>query len=162
MKQTLKFLVTGAALLLGATPLVAQMPGAKIATVAAKVTPAAIAPGGKGVLHISVMVAPQFHINAHKPNDSSLIPTAFSGQGTGGIKYGAPQYPSPKSIKVSYETKPMLVYMGKATIAVPFTVPKTAKSGHITLGGSLNYQGCNASSCFPPASLPVKATVTIK
>ena len=145
-----------------ALPTFAQAPPSTVATVTASAQPVSVAPGGKGVLRVSVAVKPQFHINANKPNDPDLIPTVFSGSAPAGITFGAPHYPATKSLSVSYEKKPMLVYQGQATIFVPFTVSKSAKPGRRAVNATLAYQGCNASSCFPPMSSPVHATVTVK
>ncbi len=158
--------IAGAVVFLSALPVViagAQSPGnVTVATAKATVKPAAVAPGGKGMLFVTVAVAPRFHINAHKPNDPDLIPTTFTGAGTPGVALGAAKFPTPKTIKESYETLPMPVYQGRTVIAVPFTVAKTARPGKITLGGTLGYQGCNETSCYPPTSATVKAVVTIK
>ena len=154
-----------AALALGALGVAAsaQSPGnAKVATVTAAAKPASVSRGGKGVLAITVLVSPQFHINAHKPNDPDLIATTFHAGATPGVTFGAPRFPAARSIKVSYEKLPMLVYQGKTTVLVPFTVAKTAKPGRIALKGDLGYQGCNATSCYPPTSAPVQASVTVK
>lgn len=159
--------VLAAAAILGLSALSAaagaQSPGnVKVATVTAAARPATVARGGKGVLLVTVVVSPHFHINAHKPNDPDLIPTAFMGTGAAGIALGAAKYPAPKTIKVSYEKLPMTVYQGRAVIAVPFTVANAAKPGRVTLLGTLGYQGCNETSCYPPASVPVSAVVTVK
>lgn len=157
--------VCGAALLcFGLTlPALAQGPGsAKVATVTASAQPAAVARGGHGVLTITVAVSPQFHINAHKPNDPDLIPTTWNAGKTPGVTFGAAKFPAAKTIKVSYEKQPMMVYQGRTTILVPFTVAKTAKPGRQAVTGTLGYQGCNATSCYPPAMAPIHAVVTVK
>ena len=154
-----------ALLLLGmmVVPTLAQGPGnVTVATVTASASPAGVTRGGKGVLAITVAVAPQFHINAHKPNDPDLIPTTFTANKIAGVTFGAAKFPTAKTIKVSYEKQPMMVYQGRTTILVPFSVAKTAKPGHLAVSGTLGYQGCNAQSCYPPASAPVSAAVTIK
>ncbi|BDI28598.1 hypothetical protein CCAX7_006490 [Capsulimonas corticalis] len=140
-------------------PAQAQMPGANVAKVTAAAKPSAASHGRKGVLAITIAVSPGFHVNANKPNDPDLIPTVFTAQSTPGVTFGAPKYPAAKSITVTYEKKPMLVYQGSAVILVPYTV---SKPGKVVLKGSLGFQGCNASSCFPPDSAPVTATVTVK
>ena len=144
------------------TPAYAQFGGPKVATVTAAAKPATVAPGGRGILLVMVAVGAQYHINAHAPNDPAYIATVFAGQKTPGITFGPPSYPVPKAMKLSYAPKPLLVYVGKAVIAVPFTVAKTAKLGKTALAGSLSFQGCDAKSCYPPASAQVRAAVTIK
>ena len=155
--------LAAAVVLLGATVLAhAQMPGSKVATVTASAKPAKVARGGSGTLTLTVAVAPGFHINANKPASEYLIPTAFQGTATAGVKFGAPRYPGAKSIDVSYEKKPLLVYDGKFVIQVPFTVAKTAKPGPTRLNGTLHYQACNDTSCYPPSSAAFKAPVVIR
>ena len=140
----------------------AQAPGASVARVSAKASSVAVAPGGHSQLIIKIALQPGFHINANKPNDPDLIPTVFTGTGAS-VTFEPPRYPIANSGAVSYEAKPMLVYTGQFVITVPFTVSKTAKAGQrITLSGALNYQGCNATSCFPPSSAPVTASIKVK
>lgn len=148
--------------LLLTAPLAAQAPGAKALTAAASVSPKTIARGGRGVLTLTLTVAPHFHINAVKPNDPALIPTEFKVSAPAGVKFGPALFPAARTIKASYSPKPMLVYMGRTTISIPFTVSKTSKPGRTTVGGTLGYQGCNETSCFPPASVPVRAVVIVK
>lgn len=144
------------------TPSDAQFGGPKVATVTATAKPASVAPGGRGILLVTVAVGPQYHINAHTPNDPAYIATVFAGQKTPGITFGAPSYPAPRAMKLSYAAKPLLVYTGRAVIAVPYTVSKTAKPGKAALAGAVSFQGCDAKSCYPPASAQVRAAVTIK
>ncbi len=143
-------------------PAHAQFGGPKVATVTAAAKPATVAPGGRGVLVVTVAVGPQYHINAHVPNDPNYIATVFAGEKTPGIVYGTPVYPAPKAMKLSYAAKPLLVYTGRIVVAVPYTVAKTAKPGKMGLAGALSFQGCDAKSCYPPASAQVRAAVTVK
>lgn len=137
--------------------------GPTIVTVASvKASPATLVPGGHGTLRVTLSVAPGYHINAHTPNDLSLIPTSLTASSAGAV-FGAARYPASKTIKVSYSPKPILVYEAKTTILMPFTVSKVAKPGKkIAILGTLSFQGCNQSSCFAPTSLPVHATVGVK
>jgi len=140
----------------------AQFGGPKVATVTAAVRPAAVPHGGKGVLYVTLNVGSKYHINAHTPNDPAYIATVFQGQQTPGIAYGTAHYPLPKAMTLSYAPKPLLVYTGKVVIAVPFTVAKSARPGKIALAGAVSFQGCDAKSCYPPASAQVRAVVTVK
>lgn len=148
--------------LMALQPAQAQFGAPKVATVTAIAKPAVVAPGGRGVLVVTVAVGSKYHINAHAPNDPAYIATVFAGQKTPGITFGQAVYPAPKAMKLSYAPKPLLVYTGRAVIAVPFTVAKTAKPGKTALAGALAFQGCDAKSCYPPASAQVRAAVTVK
>lgn len=152
----------GAAALAGLTLAAqAQSPGKmNVATVSAAAAPAHVGRGGKGVLTVTLTVAPQFHVNAHRTNDPDLIATDFAPSASAGVKFGAVRYPVPHMLTL--DGKPTPVYVGRTTIAIPFTVAKTAKAGAASLGGMLTYQGCNAASCFPPRTLGVKTAVAVR
>jgi hypothetical protein len=152
------FLIT-AALLLSSVSAWAQMPTP--VTVSAVAKPAVVKPGGHGTLLITVKVADGYHINSAKPSDKMLIPTTFKGSTAAGIKFGAPQFGTARSLEIP-AAKPISVYMGKTTIKVPFTVAKTAKAGAAKVGGKIGYQACNDTACFPPAHTPVSTSITVK
>lgn len=140
----------------------AQFGASKVATAHASVRPAAVPRGGKGVMLVTLSVGSKYHVNAHKPNDPAYIPTIFTPQPVPGIVYETVRYPAPKLMKLSYSPKPLLVYTGQVTVSVPFTVTPAAKSGRIALSGTVSFQGCDAQSCFPPASTLVKTVVAVK
>lgn len=153
--------LTAAVFAFGLSPAAkAAQPPIVVATAA--VQPSRVAPGGKGALQIVIQVANGFHINANKPNDPDLIPTVVKGVGPSAVTFGAPVYPRPQSIKTAYEKDPMLVYQGKSVILVPFKVARSARSGSLGIKANISYQGCNAASCFPPTSLVVSSTTSIK
>ncbi len=146
---------------LSACPAPAQSPGAlRVATIAASASPAHVARGGRGVLTVTLSVAPQFHVNAHKTADPDLIATTFTPTKTAGITYGPAHYPAPRTLTL--DGKPTPVYTGRAIITVPFTVARAAPAGRLRVGGQLTYQGCNATSCYPPQTVPVRAAVSVK
>lgn len=149
-------------LLLAPRPVFAQFGAAKIATATTAANPAAVARGSGGVLRVTLRVKPAYHINANKPNDPAYLPTVFSVQPTPGFAFGVPRYPAAQLVKVSYSAKPLLVYRGQVTVLIPFTVTKTAGTGTHLLTGTIFYQGCDAKSCYPPASAPIKAAVMVR
>ncbi len=145
-----------------ALPVAAQFGPSKVATAHASVQAASVVRGGKGVIVVTLAVKPQYHVNANKPNDPAYIPTVFMPKPTPGITFGAVHYPAPKLVKVSYSPKPLLVYTGQAIMTIPFTVSKAAAPGPKRLAGSVAFQGCDAKSCYPPATANVQAAVTVK
>lgn len=140
----------------------AQFGASKVATAHASVRPAAIPRGGKGVMIVTLSVGAKYHVNANKPNDPAYIPTVFTPQPVPGIQFGTARYPAPKLMKLSYSPKPLLVYTGLVTVSVPFTVTSAAKPGRVPLSGTVNFQGCDAQSCFPPVTAPVKAMISVR
>lgn len=150
------------ALLSVALPSFAQVPDVKIVTATATATPAVVAPGGKGVWRVMLTVNPAFHINAHVPGDKLLIPTTFAVGKTPGVSFGPPQFPAPKTLRTPSSKRRLRVYVGASTIMIPFKVASTAHPGPLTLTGTVHYQGCTASACFPPDSADIKAQVTVK
>ena len=148
--------------LLGTHPALAQFGGPTVASVTSAVRHAAVARGGEGFLSVTLNVGAQYHINAHQPNDPAYIPTNFVGQPSPGITYGVARYPAPKTVRLSYSTKPLLVYIGRVVISIPYKVSRSAKPGATALAGTVMYQGCNDKSCYPPTSAPVRTLVTVK
>ncbi len=140
----------------------AQLGGTKIATAHAAVQPAAVPRGSKGMMTVTLNVGAKYHVNANKPNDPAYIATVFTPQPVPGITFGVARYPAPKLMKLSYSPKPLLVYVGRVIVAVPFTVTQSAKPGMVPLSGTMNFQGCDAQSCFPPVAAQVKTVVLVK
>ncbi len=154
---------TAAAVTLALSPAAyAQLGAAQVASAHAAVRPGSVPRGGKGTLTVTLTVSPKYHVNAAKPNDPNYIATSFTPQPAPGVTFGPVRYPAPKPMALSYSPKPLLVYTGAVVVTVPFTVSRAAKPGPLPLSGTVNYQGCDAKSCFPPASAPVKATLTVK
>ena len=152
-----------AAALLPAVPAVLALaePAAEMVTATAAVAPAAVKPGGKVTLTLTVAIAPGYHINANKPDDENMIPTVFTAKAVPGVTFGKPVYPTPTQVTESYSPKPLKVYQGKAIISIPVTIARTAKPGRLSVGGDVEVQACNDTSCFPPKTLTVSAPVTV-
>ncbi len=153
----------GAALLLAAAgmllfPVITH--AADLATASASVSPASVAPGGHGVLKVVISMVPGAHVNAHTVPDPTSIPTSFAPSGSAGITLGAPRYPVGKAA-VTAGVKESL-YVGRATIAVPFTIAKNAAPGSHKVGGSITFQACNDRFCLPPKTVAVGADVEVK
>jgi len=128
----------------------------------ATVTPVTVARGGKGTLTLTLKIKDGYHINGVEPGNEFAIATVFTGKAPAGVTYGKPVFPKAKPINMPGFETPINVYEGTAVVTIPFTVAKTAKPGKATVGGSLRYQGCDDSSCFPPDSISVAAPVTVK
>jgi len=166
MPSLRKVAFPGTALLLALVLAVSQVarsqaPIGVYAKTTAVANPSVLKAGGHGAVLVTVTIAPGFHINSVKPADPNLIPTKLAMSKLPGFSFGQVSYPPNKTVKESYSPKPMLVYTGKTVIRVPVTAT-SAKPGHYTLTGSLSFQGCNHSACFPPMTSQIRAAVTVK
>jgi thioredoxin:protein disulfide reductase len=115
-----------------------------------------IEPAGDGASRVvaSVAVKPGFHINAHRPNEEFLIPTALSLQSES-IAFDEPAYPEPQSKTFSFNgDKPLLVYDGTFEITA---VARPVPAGPVQL--TLRYQACDDERCLPPATARATARI---
>jgi len=161
LRQNLALVIGAALLLAPEAALLAQGPaGPKYAVVSAKAQPATLAPGGHGALVIHMVVAPGFHVNSSTPKDPSLIATAFAPAAEKGVRFSAAKYPKQEMVMSAGQS--VAAYQGAFNITVPFMVVSTAHRGVTSVAGTLTYQGCNATACYPPKQETVHATVTVK
>lgn len=133
------------------------------ASVSVKAQPSVVKAGAAAKILVRIKLKnSDFHINANKPNDDYLIPTTLTVKPVPGVKIGGAVYPKPVTVKESYSDKPMLVYKGAPVISVPVVIGKAAKKGKLTITGELKFQGCDHSSCYPPQTETISATVVVK
>jgi DsbC/DsbD-like thiol-disulfide interchange protein len=152
--------LTGFSIVSGLTPATAQPPS--VVTASGGVKPGVVARGGKGEVMVTLAIKPGWHVYASDPGNPSYIPTTVSGKSANGVTFGKPRFPKAASLKTTVDPKPVNVYQGKTTIAIPFTVAKTAKPGRQKLTANVGYQTCNDQTCLPPETVPVTAVVTVK
>ena len=128
-----------------------------LASVKASVTPAKLAAGGRGILTVTVDIAPGWHIWANKPGDENAIPTTFEVAGDKVLAFGKPTWSTPTTTSEGGK-----IHEGKLVIAIPVTIARASvKPAKLTLTGKLKAQGCNDRACMPPATVPVAATMTL-
>lgn len=100
-----------------------------------------------------------FHINSHTPMDDLLIPTVLKLDVAPGVNVLSEEYQKGSAFRLSVGGAPgetLDVYQGDFRVNVRLVVPKGAS----TLTGTLHYQACDNTACFPPKTLPVMIAVT--
>ncbi len=149
-RRALAFLVLLAAALSAALALPPAKP-AEIISLSAR-----LEPSGKnaGILRIGATILAGYHVNSHTPNEDYLIPTAVKLEAPPGASAGAPAYPPGQMKKFSFAEKPLSVYEGAFTVTVPVSWTGTAAAA---FAGTLDFQACNDTQCFAPASLPFRS-----
>jgi len=107
---------------------------------------------------ITLTFADGLHGYQNPASDPTLIPVSVSISDKA-FHLLKVDYPKGRPTKVEGEPKPVSVYEG--TIKIPVTLQAPAKPGKITLNLKVEYQQCNAQTCFPPSSLNTTATVNV-
>ena len=124
-------------------------------------------PGEQIVLTVVIHIADGFHINA----DAGQLATntTFNPYPTQlqiidsdpPFKVGVPRYPPAHRIEVGFSAQPLAVFDGQVTVAIPVTVPSDITADIIRIRLALRYQGCDATSCWMPATIPLAAELPI-
>ena len=103
---------------------------------------------GSGDLTVSatVSIAEGYHINAHDPGATYLVPTELALSGAG-LTFNPPEYPAPLEREFAFAPgQPLRVYSGQLTIAAHAT---GSSDGNVH--AKLRYQACDATHCLQPA-----------
>jgi hypothetical protein len=98
---------------------------------------------------VTVIIDPDFHINANPASLQYLIPTTLNVTSETPLRI---TYPRPVSFKPKFAEGAIDVYQGKIQIIAEFPV----SSGRARyLLGTLTVQACTDIICLPPADLPL-------
>ena len=124
-------------------------------------------PGEQIVLSVVIRIVQGFHINADAGQLSankgfSPYPTQIQIIASDpSLEVGAPLYPPAHRIAVGFAAQPLAVFDGQVIVAIPVTAPFDMTAGIIRIRLALRYQGCDATSCWMPATIPLAAELPI-
>ncbi len=103
-----------------------------------------------------------WHVNAHRPNEPFLIPTAIRLELPPGVTAGEMTYPAPEAKTFAFaEGKELLVYEGEIVMSAALAVAASAAPGTIDVTATLRYQACNDTTCLPPRDVTTTAAATV-
>jgi len=132
-------------------------------TVEPSTSAATVAKGGVVTLWADVTLKPKIHVYATDKQGFTPISLAVTPQPR--ISVGKVNYPPAETgltpgidmlVPIPMYTKPF-------RLAAPITIGSSAKAGEaLTITGTVTYQACNETLCFPAASLPLTWVVTLK
>ena len=111
---------------------------------------------------IPVTVESGFHVNSNTPSDSYLIPLKLTWKATGALEAGHVVYPKPSMEKYEFSATPLSVYTGHFELVANFKIAANAPAGPGMADGTLRYQACNTTTCFPPKDAPVKLSYLVQ
>tara|TARA_Y100000588_G_scaffold335143_1_gene375104 strand:+ start:5932 stop:6411 length:480 start_codon:yes stop_codon:yes gene_type:complete len=105
-------------------------------------------------LVLTLNIKPGYHINSNQPEEDYLIPTSLNWQSPS-LPLKSINYPIGELVTYSFSSEPLSVYSGKVQVVSTFHVPETLQKKPGALLGSLLYQACNNTACFPPKTISV-------
>jgi hypothetical protein len=107
-------------------------------------------------------VAKGFHINSNHPKSEYLIPTALKIDAATDIVIGKTVYPDGQDESFAFAPDEKLnVYTGDFNVDVVVHPLSSVQPGKYVVRGTLRYQACDNSACYPPKNLPVSFDVKI-
>jgi len=113
-------------------------------------------------LAVVLDIAPGYHINANPPSADNQIPTEVKPEGHPTIEWAEVQYPKGKPLAAEWAAGGSVsVYSGRVIIIVRGRVSDGAPLGETVVRLTLKYQGCDANTCFRPASRRIETPVPI-
>ncbi|MBY0508094.1 MAG: protein-disulfide reductase DsbD N-terminal domain-containing protein [Bryobacteraceae bacterium] len=124
-------------------------------------TRAAVKRGETITSKLAVKIAPGFHVNSNAPLDEYLIPLRLTWQAAP-LELKSTDFPAAKQEKSDFSPKPIAVFDGAFEITSKFTVPPATPVGAGFVTGKLRYQGCNATTCFPPKTIDVRLSYDVQ
>jgi hypothetical protein len=141
----------------------AQEPGTKVPSVElASVGKVQVKAGGTATVQLDFRVGSEFHINSNKPKSELLIPTVLKLSPTAPVAVTSVKYPDGQDMSFPFSpTEKLSVYSGDFSITAVIKAPANATGGDFPVSGSLRFQACDRSACYPPRSIPVNFKVSV-
>ena len=118
--------------------------------------------GKAATVPLTFSVLSGYHVNSNRPKSEYLIPTALKVEATTDIVVGKTTYPEGKDMSFAFAPDEKLnVYTGDFKVDVLVRPLHTVQPGKYVVRGTLRYQACDNSACYPPKNLPVSFDVKI-
>ena len=118
--------------------------------------------GKPATVPLTFIVLSGYHVNSNHPKSEYLIPTALKVEATTDIVIGKTTYPAGKDMSFAFAPDEKLnVYTGNFEVDVLVRPLHSVLPGKYVVRGTLKYQACDNSACYPPKNLPVSFDVKI-
>jgi len=115
----------------------------------------AVAGEEAGRFELRVAVTPKPGMHVYAPGNKDYNAVAVTLQPADGVTFGKPAYPKAETYFFAPLKETVLVYSKPFTLRVPMRVSGQA----VTIRGTLEYQACDDTLCYPPQSAPFTADV---
>ncbi len=142
--------------------LLAQSTDEKPYVIMAPVGGVQLRPGATKDVNLAFRVGSEYHINSHTPNSPLLIPTVLKLEPVAPVTLGEVKYPAGQNVSFAFSGDEKLnVYSGDFAIDASVKAPANAPAGTYPVKGTLRFQACDHSACYPPRTIPVEFQVTV-
>ncbi len=142
--------------------LAAQSMGDKPYVIMAPVGTVQVHAGATKAVNLAFRVGSEYHINSHTPNSPLLIPTVLKLEPAVPVSLGDVKYPAGQNVSFAFSGDEKLnVYSGDFAIDAFVKAPADAAAGSYPVKGTLRFQACDHSACYPPHTIPVEFQVTV-
>lgn len=112
-------------------------------------------------VRVKTKIDPEWHLYSMTTPAGGAKPTAFTTEPSTAVTPAGPALqPKPKNVFDDNFGVDTELYEKEVEFAVPFTVADAAPDGPVTIKGSVNFQVCDATRCFP-GKYDFEATVTV-
>src|SRR5215470_20329731 len=118
-------------------------------------------PGGQAEYSLNFKILTGYHVQANPASEEYLIATTVSLEKADGIVPQSPIYPKGKVFKLQGSDKEIQTYENENTIRIPLKADDSTIPGEKVLKGTLRYQGCDSTTCFPPKTVPFEAKIAV-
>jgi thiol:disulfide interchange protein DsbD len=117
--------------------------------------------GGEIRVALQLNIEKGWHINSHKPLETSLIPTTVVLETDPLFTLKEIHYPKPKRKTFEFIQGELEIYEGKVLIFIDLTVSAEAPPGESPISGNIKYQACDDRSCLLPMEAPFSTSIPI-
>ena len=157
------FMTAALVLVLAGLSVTQDSPGMKAPSVTLAPPPTiTITRGKSATVPLEFRVGNGFHINSNTPKSEFLIPTALKMNASTDFMVGKVNYPAGEDLSFPFSPDEKLnVYTGDFKVDVLVRPLKSVQAGKYVFRGSLKYQACDNSACYPPKQLPVSFEVKV-
>lgn len=123
---------------------------------------ASSAPAG-GALTLWADVTPKPGIHVYAAGATDFKPVGLVVTPHPGVQPGTPKYPKPDVATAQGSTGDVPAYSRPFRISLPITIARTAARGErLTVAAAVNYQACDDRICYPPSTVPISWTFTVR
>lgn len=128
----------------------AQPPGGEILKITASGSSEKIRPGQRLAFVVKIELAPNWHINSHRPRQSFLVPSRLELPAEGFFVLENVSYPPGVNLDLGFSDAPASVYEGSFSITGQIRAAGETRPGRYEIPLAFTYQACRPGACLAP------------